>query len=56
MKTDLFYKSTKPMGKRPLEIPRRRWEKRIRMDLREIGWEVWSGFRWRRIGTGGALL
>jgi hypothetical protein len=27
----------KPEGKRPLEIPRRRWEDGIRMDLREIG-------------------
>jgi hypothetical protein len=25
-------------GKRPLGIPRRRWEDGIRMDLREIGW------------------
>jgi hypothetical protein len=28
----------KPEGKRPLGIPRRRWEDGIRMDLREIGW------------------
>jgi hypothetical protein len=27
----------KPEGKRPLVIPRRRWEDNIRMDLREIG-------------------
>jgi hypothetical protein len=27
----------KPKGKRPLGRPRRRWEDRIRMDLREIG-------------------
>jgi hypothetical protein len=27
----------KPEGKRPLGRPRRRWEDRIRMDLREIG-------------------
>jgi hypothetical protein len=26
-------------GKRPLRIPRRRWEDNIRMDLREIRWE-----------------
>jgi hypothetical protein len=26
----------KPEGKRPLGIPRRRWEDGIRMDLREI--------------------
>jgi hypothetical protein len=30
----------KPGGKRPLGIPRRIWEDDIRMDLREIGWEV----------------
>jgi hypothetical protein len=27
----------KPEGKIPLERPRRRWEDRIKMDLREIG-------------------
>jgi hypothetical protein len=27
----------------------------IRMDLREIGWGVQSGFNWLRIGTGGGL-
>jgi hypothetical protein len=27
------------------------------MDLREIGWGVWSGFTWLRIGTvGGAVV
>jgi hypothetical protein len=29
-------------GKGPLERPRRRWEDGIKMDLREIGWGVWS--------------
>jgi hypothetical protein len=28
----------KPEGKRPLGIPRHRWEDEIRMDLREIDW------------------
>jgi hypothetical protein len=28
----------KPEGTRPLRSPRRRWEDRIRVDLREIGW------------------
>jgi hypothetical protein len=28
----------KPEEKRPLGIPRRRWEDNIKMDLREIGW------------------
>jgi hypothetical protein len=26
------------------------------MDLREIGWEVWCGFIWLRIGIVGGLL
>jgi hypothetical protein len=45
----------KPEGKRPLGRPRRRWGG-IRMDLRQIGWGVWIGFDWLRIGTGGELL
>jgi hypothetical protein len=28
----------------------------IRMDLRESGWGVWSGFNWLRIGTSGGLF
>jgi hypothetical protein len=46
----------KPEGKRPLGRPRQRWEDGIRMDLGEIGWGVWSGFNWLRIGTSGRLL
>jgi hypothetical protein len=46
----------KPEGKRPLGRPRRRWEDGIKMDLRELGWGVWSGFIWLRIGTVGGLL
>jgi hypothetical protein len=42
--------------KRPLERPRRRWEDGIKVDLREIGWGVWSGFTWLRIGIVGGLL
>jgi hypothetical protein len=42
--------------KRELGRPRRTWEDGIRMDLREIGWGVWIGFHWLRIGTGGKLL
>jgi hypothetical protein len=41
----------KPKGKRPLRRPRCRWEDGIRMDVRKIGWEVWIGFDWLRIGT-----
>jgi hypothetical protein len=49
----------KPEGKRPLERPRHRWEDRLKMDLRKIGWVcvwVWSGFTWLRIGITGRLL
>jgi hypothetical protein len=46
----------KPEGKRPLGRPRRRWEDRIRIDLKEIVWGVWIGFGWLRIGTGVDLL
>jgi hypothetical protein len=46
----------KPEGKRPLEKPRRRWEDGINIP-REIGWGVWSGFTWLRIGIiGGNAL
>jgi hypothetical protein len=44
----------KPEGKRQLERPRHRWEDRIKMNLREIGWG--GGFTWLRIGIVGELL
>jgi hypothetical protein len=46
----------KAEGKRPLGRPRRRWEDGIKIYLREIGWGVWSGFTWLRIGIVGGLL
>jgi hypothetical protein len=46
----------KPDGKIPLGGTRRRWKGNIKVDLREIDWEVWIGFIWRRVGTGGGLL
>jgi hypothetical protein len=46
----------KPEGDRPLGRPRHRWEDGIKMYLREIGWGMWSGFTWLRIGIGGWLL
>jgi hypothetical protein len=45
-----------PEGKRPLGRPRRRWVDNIKMDLSEIGWGVWIGLIWLRIGTSGGLL
>jgi hypothetical protein len=32
----------RPEGRRPLGIPRRRWEDNIKMDLQEVGW----GMNW----------
>jgi hypothetical protein len=46
----------RPEGRRPLGRPRRRWEDNIKMELWEIGFEVWIGFIGLRIGTGGGLL
>ena len=45
-----------PEGKRPLRRPRRRWEDNIKMDLQEVGCEVWTGSSWLRIGTAGGHL
>jgi hypothetical protein len=46
----------KQEGKRPLRRTRHRWDDGIRMYLREIGWGVWIGFDWFRIGLVGKLL
>ena len=32
----------KPEGKRPLGRPKRRWEDNIKMDIQEVGREVWT--------------
>jgi hypothetical protein len=45
----------KAQRKEPLRRPRHRWEDGIEMDLREIGWGVWSGFTWLGIGIGSGL-
>jgi hypothetical protein len=46
----------KPEGKMPFARPRRRKEDNSRIDLTEVGWEVWIGFIWLRVGTGSRLL
>jgi hypothetical protein len=46
----------KPDGKRPLGRRRHRWEDQVKLNLREIGWRVWSGFTWLRIVSSGGLL
>jgi hypothetical protein len=45
----------RPEGRRPLGIPRRRWEDSIKMGLQEVGWSMdWieltqDGDRWRAV-------
>jgi hypothetical protein len=46
----------KPEGKRPLGRSRHRWADNIKIDLREIGFRMWIGFIWIRIGTDDVLL
>ena len=47
----------KPVGRRPLERPRRRWEDNIKMYVREVGWAgAWTGSVWLMIGTGSGRL
>jgi len=43
----------KPEGKRTLGRPRGSWVDNIKMDLQEVGWRVWTGSSWLRIGKGG---
>jgi hypothetical protein len=45
----------KPEGKKPLGRPRHRWEDN-KLDLQDVGCEVWTGSRWLKIGTGGGHL
>jgi hypothetical protein len=46
----------KPEGKKPLGRPRRRWVNKVKIDLREIGWDGGIGLIWLRIGTSEGLL
>jgi len=45
-----------PEGKRPLVRPRRRWDDNIKMYLKEVRWEAWTGLIWLRIWKGSELL
>jgi hypothetical protein len=56
MRNDYSILVWKPEGKRPLGRPRRRWKNNIRMDLREIGWEVVDWFIWLRTGNSDGRL
>jgi hypothetical protein len=46
----------KPEGKRPLGRPRRKWEDNIKINLREVGGFMGTGWSLLRIGTGGGHL
>jgi hypothetical protein len=46
----------KPERKRPLGRPRHRWEDTIKMDIKKIKGEAWTGFIWLRTGISGGLL
>jgi len=46
----------KSEGKRPLGRPRLRCEDNIKMDLQEVGFWVWTGSSWLRIGKSGGHL
>ena len=45
-----------PEEKRSLRRPRRRWEDNIKIYLQYVGWGVWTGLIWLRIGTSGRRL
>jgi hypothetical protein len=46
----------KPEGDRPHVRSRLVWEDNIKMNLREMGWDLWTGYFWLRIATSGWLL
>jgi len=43
-------------GKRPLVKPRHKWEDNIKMYVKEIDWDVWTGLMWLRTGKSGGML
>ena len=43
----------KPEGQRVLGRYRQMWEGNVKMVLKEVGWEAWTGLIWHKIGTGG---
>jgi hypothetical protein len=43
-------------GRRPPRRPGHRWEDNIKMEIREMGWVVWIGLIWLRVGTSGGFL
>jgi hypothetical protein len=46
----------RPEGKRPLKIPRSRWEDNITLIFKKWNADAWIGLIWLSIGTGGGRL
>jgi len=46
----------RPEGRRPLGIPRRKWDDNMKMDLQEVGCVVWTGSSWLGMRTGSGHL
>jgi hypothetical protein len=46
----------RPERRKSLGRRKSRWDLGTKIDLREIGWAVWSGFPWLSTGTYGGLL
>jgi hypothetical protein len=46
----------RPEGKRPIGIPRTRWEDNVKVDPQEVERRACTGVICLRIGTGGGLL
>jgi hypothetical protein len=46
----------RPEGKRPLGIPRRRWEDNNKMVFKKWPGEPLTGLLWLRVGTGGGRV
>jgi hypothetical protein len=40
----------KPAGRRPLGRGMLRWQDNIKINLKEISWEAWTGLIWLRAG------
>jgi hypothetical protein len=51
-----FWRESKKERKRPLGKPRHGLDDSIQIDIREIGWVVWTGFIWLRIETSVRIL
>jgi hypothetical protein len=56
-RTDLYWSLVgRSDGWRKLGRPGRRSENNIKIELREMGFEAWTGLIWLRIGTGDGHL